>query len=211
MGKLSPPLRYRQVDYRTQEPERLPECLASELEVEPTLALLWTAKRPKKRWYAGVTKRMPLVFTTAPQFEQILWLPEGSPLLSSRAEKREATQLLNDYPALFQGSVPVESCPRWKAYEALLRSHITRQETSDFPQLLRQLPAERGLRELGYEHRGLEKGLERLPQLLTLARDGTLEPKSREMIDLDYYHLLEHHLEREQEAIYPATIFLNQG
>ena len=202
---------FRQVDYRTRDVDTLPELLRQELETEPLQAVWWTARRPKKRWHLSLSTRESLVFTTASQFEQILWLPESiSPRVAPDPET-EACRLLQDYRPLFEGSEPIDECARWSEYRSLVLTHIQRQENEEFPQLLTSLPAERPVRELGYEHRGLEKGLENLAKAISLSRSGELTNKERDKIDLDYYHLLEHHLEREQEAIYPAILFFNEG
>lgn len=201
---------FLEVDYRTEPTERLPELLNKTLDTTDCPAVLWTARRPRKRWHNGLSDWTPLVLSSAPQFELILWL---SPAVETRVPEelqKESDYLLNAYHALFQGESDIANCPHWLKYRNTLSGHIRRQETNSYPALLKKLPLDRAIREVGYEHRGLEKGLQSLPRFLERARKGELEGKEREKLDLDFYHLLEHHVEREAEAIYPAMVF-SQG
>lgn len=188
--------------------EELPSLLRQHLEQAATPSVLWQAKRPKKRWHRDLVDWTPLVLSSAPQFEQILWLhPEQSIALPGKFEE-EDSRLLAGYSALFARSETMDSCPGWLAYRDLLAEHIERQERSDYPVLLSGLPIDRAVRELGYEHQGLLKGLEAVKSAVKAAREGRLSKPERDKIDLDFFHLLEHHLEREREAVMPALVFL---
>ena len=201
---------FLQVDLLKEPPERLPELLNETLNKTEHSAVLWTARRPRKRWYTGLSDWQALLLSSAPQYELILWLAPNISIQLPEELRQESDFLLSAYHGLFQGQPDVSSCPKWQKYRDTLNNHIKRQETKSYPALVSKMPLARAIRELGYEHRGLEKGLETLPTFLERSRKGELAPKEREKLDLDFYHLLEHHLERETEAIYPAMVF-SQG
>jgi hypothetical protein len=46
-----------------------------------------------------------------------------------------------------------------------------------------------------------------MPAILEQQRAEVLENRARERFDLDFYHLLEHNLERKLEAVYPALAY----
>jgi hypothetical protein len=191
-------------DHRQLAKEELEGQLQDSLAQCPTPALLWIAQRPKKHWFRGVTEHRPLVLASSERFEQILWLSPQTDVQVPEEWRLECQHLLRDYPQLYkEGDLDT--------YAALVRGHISRQEKELFPELLRYLPdADRALRELGYEHRGLEAGLDRMPKILQAHRSGELAPPDRERFDLDFYHLLEHNLERKLDAVYPALIHLRE-
>lgn len=199
----------RVVDHRKVDPNKLSSLLLQELEAIQQPSLLWIARRPKKRWHLGLVDWHPHLLSSAPQHEEILWLAPEVACSPNPAFVEHCEHLLNDYKALFQGKEPISECQRWRAYRKLLLSHIEKQEKKTFPDLKREFPIDRPLRELGYEHRGLERGLEQLPPILQRARDGQLSKKEREQVDLDFFHLLEHHVERERDALSPIQVFLN--
>lgn len=197
------------VDHRQVPPDDLPELLQKELRQLSNDALFWVARRPKKRWFSALTNWTALVLSTAPQYEQILWLRPGTCPVVPKELSTEANILLSDYKDLFQGADEASNCPRFTSYKNTLTDHVSRQEKVSFPKILEKWPLERPLRELGYEHQGLIRGLATMEQKVSLARRGELEKRERDRLDLDFYHLLEHHVERELEALYPAMIFLS--
>ncbi len=189
------------VDVRDLAPSELEEVLVKTLAACPSSACLWTACRPKKNWFHGLTEFRPLVFASSAKFEQILWLPPQAKAALPEVWIGDCRHLLRGYPELFAGG----SFPKYK--DAVLQ-HINLQENDLFPKLLGHLPdAQRALRELSYEHRGLENGLKRMPGVLEQQQNGTLDSRTRERFDLDFYHLLEHNVERKLEAIYPALAY----
>lgn len=196
------------LDYRANPVEELEHLLVSHLKTAETPSLLWQAKRPKKRWFQGLSDWSPLVLSSAPAFEQILWLHPNLTPMPPLDFQEECSKLLEDYAGLFEGSSEIETCPKWQSYRELLLRHVKVQQENVFPQLLEKLPVDRATRELGYEHQGLLKNLETLKEAVRSARAGQLERRLREKIDLDFYHLLEHHIERETEALLPAIVFL---
>lgn len=190
-------------DYREVPVDELPQRL--ELEWRNCRAgLLSTARRPRKRWTETLNFARPLILSSAPQFELILWVPQEATLDLEPAVRQEQAFLLDAYRDLFESP----NAPLLERYQKTLQSHITHQETSLFPRLEALAPIERATRELGYEHQGLKKGLERLPKLVEQSHRGELEARQRERFDLDFYHLLEHHIERERDALYPAQAYL---
>ena len=193
------------VDVRDLALSELEEVLVKTLAACPSSACLWTACRPKKNWFQGLTEFRPLVFASSAKFEQILWLPPQAKPTLPEDWTGDCRRLLRGYPELFAGGSFLE-------YEDAVLQHIHLQEKELFPKLLGHLPeAQRALRELSYEHRGLENGLKRMPAVLQQQQDGTLDSRARERFDLDYYHLLEHNVERKLDAIYPALAYFDQG
>lgn len=202
------PAIFREATHLKSPMEQLPDILRAELQETETPILLWTARRPHKRWHTDLVDWTPLLLTTAPQHEQIAWMRPGLQVSPDHSFQEECRRLLDDYKTLFEGTMPVRDCPHFARYRDLLLNHIGRQEQSTFPKLLEQLPLHRALRELGYEHQGLERGLHGLEQALEKSRLGTLGKAERERLDLDFYHLLEHHIERERDALSPIVDFL---
>ncbi len=180
----------------------------------PLLEQLWAdhsqgfwsvARRPGRRWTSSIAWAQALVLSSAPLFELILWIPpETTPQLPEK-ELEEQTLLLNHYAELFQTLCPEAE----RTYVRRLHDHFEQQEAFLYPHMETLPYVDRAVRELRYEHQGLKKGLEGLAQVLSQARDGKLVKSSKERLDLDFFHLLEHHLEREKEAIYPAWVFLD--
>ena len=64
-------------DYREVAKENLEDQLQETLSSCQTPLLLWTARRPKKRWFEGKSEHRPLVLASSERFEQILWLAPG--------------------------------------------------------------------------------------------------------------------------------------
>lgn len=192
----------RKADCRHLALEELESTLARELADASQSGLLWTAQRPRKRWFDGISSFHPLVLASSARFEQIFWLPPGWNAMASPEQAQECKFLLDGYPALYQ-EAPLE------VYAQCLTEHISQHEDRLFRDMKHFLPElERALQELAYEHRGLEKGLQRLPQVLQSHKTGELSSRERERFDLDFYHLLEHNLERKLDAIYPLLNFL---
>ncbi|MFA7479412.1 MAG: hypothetical protein WC314_02835 [Vulcanimicrobiota bacterium] len=199
MGSLSPT-----VDLREHPVEELERELLKRLGDQPP-ALLWVARRPKKNWFRELTSYRPLVLTSSARYEQILWLSPAVDPAVPEDWVLECHQILEGYRELFQGR-------DLDGYSELVQSHINSQENDLFPRLLGFLPsAERALKELTYEHRGMEAGLTRLPGLLRQWDRGELDARAREHFDLEFFHLVEHNLERKLEAVYPALAYFERG
>lgn len=204
----TPDILYREVDHLKSEPDALPSLLETELRATDTAMLIWVARRPRKNWHQGIVDWKPHVTTTAPQYEQIVWLRSDCTSLPSEDFEEECRRLLSDYKPLFEGNLPIDECPAFNRYKKLLTSHIRNQEKETFPWLTERLPVTRAVRELGYEHLGLERGLKTLEDALKKSRAGALAKADRDRLDLDFYHLLEHHIERERDEIAPLIDFL---
>lgn len=184
--------------------DQLPSQLKEDLDSNSSAVLIWVARRPRKNWFAGLSDHTALVLSSAPRYEQIVWLPPNYRPESPLGFEQECEYLLNAYRELFELKTCVSDCSALHTYCDTLNRHISSQEQELFPRALQNLPIDRCLRELSYEHRGLEIGLKRLPTVLQAARDGILSKREKELFDLDFFHLLEHHLERESGALYPA-------
>lgn len=91
----------------------------------------------------------------------------------------------------------------WRERAGRLRSEILRQlaweEAQIFPEVARFLQNERATREMFYEHEGIRRFLPRLEE--SLAPEA--EPRAWERFSLDLVHLLEHHIEHEEDGLYP--------
>lgn len=86
----------------------------------------------------------------------------------------------------------------------LLRRHLDFEEGHLYPLYLATVGEQRSLRELGYEHRGIREGLERFEPFLAEVLDGRLTSKQIDAYDIDFFHLLEHHVKREEDGLYPV-------
>lgn len=189
------------LDLRERPVESLPTELEARWKEGRGDALLVASRRPSKRWTAPLDFARPLHLASAPLYELVLWVDAELDLSLPADVVEEQREMLAGYRGLF------EQPSGWEAYDARLRRHIRDQEAELYPRLLERAPVERATRELSYEHRGLEKGCQRLGEML---RAGGLEKKDRDRLDLDFFHLLEHHVERERDALIPAWIFLTK-
>lgn len=188
-------------DLRSVPPEQLADQLPA-LWAAHRPALLTVSRRPHKGWAKGLNLATPLLLSSAPLYELILWLdPAQLPALPEPTQ-REHAQLLEGYSALFTGAQQAD------AYRDLVLAHIASQEQVLFPRLLALAPLERLVRELGYEHQGLVNMMCGLAEAVEAHRQGALSKKDKEAWDLGFFHLLEHHLERESLAVYPAWSYL---
>jgi hypothetical protein len=84
-----------------------------------------------------------------------------------------------------------------------LEAHMAWEEAHVFPELTACLRTDRVTRELGYEHQGLRAALARWSAFLESCLQGQSTRKQIESFELDLLHLFEHHVEREEQAIYP--------
>lgn len=201
---MKPP--YAEVDFRDVELEKLPQRLLESLAHCSEKPLFWLARRPSKRWHLKLTDRHGLLLSSAPQYEQILWLPCGQSPEIPEDFKSQSDSLLTSYHDLFRIHDKEQRLSAGASYREALAEHIEDQELLFSQHALSRIgPLSRCLRELGYEHLGLRRGSERLPALLSSAELAT---PLKERFDLDFYHLLEHHLERERDALYPALVAL---
>lgn len=84
--------------------------------------------------------------------------------------------------------------------ESFLLRHMETEEERLYP-LYARLVEERQIRELGYEHLGLRRGLPEWREFLR-APDST--KRQRDAMDIKFFHLFEHHMEREEESLLPV-------
>ena len=189
-------------DLREADLETLPTRVRREWE-EHGSGLLTLSRRPSKRWTASLDFAHPLILSSAPLYELILWLDDNQVELPQE-DHDEQHFLLEGYRQLFAGELEVDE------YVAQLHQHIARQESELFPHLVSLAPVERATREMGYEHRGLEKEAKKLAVAVAGFLAGKFEKADRDRLDLDFYHLLEHHVERERDALIPAWKWLSK-
>jgi hemerythrin-like domain-containing protein len=185
------------LDLRVQPLESLPGLLEHAWSAAPG-QLLTVCRRPAKGWARELTFARPLVLSSAPLYELIFWVDNERELTLPREVQKDQEELLSGYHRLFSEEGDEV------AYLQRLRRHIQEQETGVYLRLLSLAPIDRATRELSYEHRGLEQGAEKLAQALHAHRLGLLAKKDKDRLDLDFFHLLEHHLERERDALFPA-------
>ncbi len=190
-------------DLRERSATELPSTL-ERLWKESPQTLLTVSHRPHKKWTATLSFAQPLVFSSSALYELIFWVPKNFDLNLPSEIASEQQRLLDEYRTIFELEEVALRKKALSRYKDLVLRHITRDESEFYPALLERLPVERALRELSYEHRGLEKGLNELATSLDHAQGDTVTNKERERLDLNFYHLLEHHLERERDALYPA-------
>jgi hypothetical protein len=192
------------VDLREVPLESLPQAVHEHWHAQDNGQLLTISRRPHKKWTTSLDFARPLVLSSSPMFEQILWTDRESSLPLPESVQQEQDALLAGYHRLFRGEGSVET------YLKTLRRHVEEQEAVFYPALLKLAPLERALRELGYEHQGLLKNAAQLCEAVPRHQAGQLARKEKDRLDLDFFHLLEHHLERERDAIVPAWVALTK-
>lgn len=165
------------------------------------------ARKLGRRWTAGISWAHPLVLASAPLYELILWIPLEATVPLPEEVARTHRMLLGGYSDLFDSLDP----EREAQYHTQLLQHFEVSEAEVYLKLETMPYADRAIREMRYERQGLTKGLAQLSDCLAAARSRSLERPRKERLDLDFFHLLEHHLERERDAIYPSWVFLKQG
>lgn len=97
------------------------------------------------------------------------------------------------------------------AFARALETELRREEERLFPRWRAATADERAPRELGYEIAGIRKGLLRLDEILQGVRDGTLSKRERDRYDIDFFHLVEHHVERLERSLLPVLDLLGPG
>ncbi len=181
--------------------------MISDLWSEPSNGLLTVSRRPSKRWAATANFAHPLVLSSAALFELILWVPKEFDTSIPESLQAEIQELLTSYRDFFKSPSGELSTRTIEIVEL----HIQSQEQTLYSALEKTPFLDRAIRELRYEHQGLLRGLPHLLKAQEAALEERLEKRDKDKLDLDFFHLLEHHLEREIEALYPAWFFLTQG
>lgn len=167
-------------------------------------ALVTVAQRPRKRWTKEILDARALILSSAPAYELILWVDPKLDLAIPSREAQALDGLLGGYRTMF--SVP--TLDTVQAYVQALHDHVLSQEAHLYKGFAALMPGfERVIRELTYEHRGLEKTSVGLATKILAYARGELSKREREHMDLEHFHLLEHHIEREKEALWPALRF----
>lgn len=81
---------------------------------------------------------------------------------------------------------------------------IAWEEEHVYKPLRRLLPSDRALRDLGYEHQGLRRGLPRFAAVLQSMLDQPEAARTAwSRYQIEVVHLLEHHLEHEERGAWP--------
>lgn len=97
------------------------------------------------------------------------------------------------------------------AFAEALETELRREEERLFPRWRAATGEERAPRELGYEIAGIRKGLLSLEEVLQGVREGTLSKRERDRYDIDFFHLVEHHVERLERSLLPVLDLLGPG
>lgn len=149
----------------------------------------WPAVDGPAAWYFLVHRSRP---RPAPHAE----------VAAARAGWRDAFRRYREAMAAGEGGA---------AFERAVRDELEREEQTLFP-LWRELTGdERAPRELAYEIVGIRKGLERLDEVLEGVRTGRATRRERERYDIDFFHLVEHHVERLERSVFPVLDLLLGG
>lgn len=90
------------------------------------------------------------------------------------------------------------------AFEQLLSRHMDTEERTLYPLYQQILQEERLIRELGYEHLGLRRGLPEFRPFLEKMAAGETSKRDKDGFDIRFFHLFEHHMEREEESLLPV-------
>lgn len=88
--------------------------------------------------------------------------------------------------------------------ESFLLRHMETEEATLYP-LYARVVEERQIRELGYEHLGLRRGLPEWREMLTRTE---VTKRERDGMDIKFFHLFEHHMEREEDSLLPVLELL---
>lgn len=89
-----------------------------------------------------------------------------------------------------------------------LKGHLLFKENLLWPVWREGTQEERVLRELGYEHQGLHKGLKTFMDFVHQIVQEKVSKREKDHYDIEFFHLFEHHMEREQEGFYPCLEWL---
>lgn len=115
--------------------------------------------------------------------------------------RREHRQLLELYPRMVASALDGHADP--EPFTQLLESHLRREEEHLFGRVEEWTGEPRLARELGYDHQGLRAGLLKLPDYLERVAAGDTTKKMRDAFEIEFFHLFEHHYEREERGLYP--------
>ncbi len=123
-------------------------------------------------------------------------LPQAEPVLEVVREQHcEIVALYREAMALGSDGA---------AFEQLLSRHMDTEERTLYPLYQKILQEERLIRELGYEHLGLRRGLPEFRPFLQKMAAGETTKRDKDGFDIRFFHLFEHHMEREEESLLPV-------
>ncbi len=124
---------------------------------------------------------------------------EAPPVLDSYRD--EHRRLIELYPAMVRSAL--EGRVGTEEFVQLMSSHLNREEEELFALVERWTGEPRLARELGYDHQGLRAGLAKLPDFVERVARGETTKKARDAFEIEFFHLFEHHYEREELSLYP--------
>ncbi len=130
-------------------------------------------------------------------------LPLAEPVLEVvREQHRQIVALYREAMALGSDGA---------AFEQLLSRHMDTEERTLYPLYQQIVQEERLIRELGYEHLGLRRGLPEFGPFLRKIAAGETSKRDKDGFDIRFFHLFEHHMEREEESLLPVLEHLCPG
>ncbi|MBI3927621.1 MAG: hemerythrin domain-containing protein [Armatimonadetes bacterium] len=142
-------------------------------------------------WYVLLYRARPLERRLDPVRERYRQLP----VLYHRAVRQA---LARDPEALATG----------RRFRELLHQHLELKQTRLYPLYRRVVGEDRLPRELGYEIDGIRQGLGRWEDMLRGALEGSATRRQLDRFEIDFFHLIEHHIEREKLSLLPALELL---
>jgi hemerythrin-like domain-containing protein len=153
---------------------------------------------------------VPLVVGPSAFYWVCLAAQPGSATEQQSQLAAEYTHLLQSYGEIIRLAVARDPSAKRLAlvYERDLRGHIRRDETVLFPAIDQFLDDNRFTREMNYDHRGILAGLATFEATLDRCLNGTATRKELDKQELDLQHMLEHHLEREEQGVLPLLPWL---
>ncbi|MEW6283600.1 MAG: hemerythrin domain-containing protein [Candidatus Eremiobacterota bacterium] len=203
--KLLPPADLRGLS-RPVLDERLQQALA---ELEPGLARL-VQSRVDLRALLHRYSAWPLIDGPSAWYFLVHPPVEASPLLDPlRQQHQRLFRLYRQAVAAALEGGPCE--PLGAAFLDLLERHTTAEEKQLYPLYERSLRESRLIRELGWENLGLRRQAPDFGPFLLRVKAGETTRRDRDGFEIDFFHLLEHHVEREEKALFPALERLCPG
>lgn len=195
-----------ELDLRRKPPEEARRQLREQAAVLPAPAsLLVRSFAPLRELVAeleGSWTCWPLVDGPSAYFYLLSHPRPAEPALDGLRQQHQEFERL--YHAMVATAVErADSTDLYQRFVSGLEQHLELEERVLFPLFAEVTGDSRTIRELGYEHQGIRRGLERLPGFLERVVAGASK-KERDAFEIDFFHLIEHHVEREEAALYPV-------
>lgn len=191
------------LDLRRLPPDRQTELLGQAVQaLAPGQAQVVIATRDLRGEMAEL-EVWPLVEGPSAWFLLMHHAVEAEPVLDEvRRQHRELFRLYKE--AVATAVDGDDGAAIGRKFLSLLERHADAEEQRLYPLYERQIGDQRMIRELGYEHLGLRRGMGAVEPFLEEVRAGRTTKRQRDRFEIDFFHLLEHHVEREEKALLPV-------